>query len=96
MYLMKSKWCRKFLVALKQSLSSQDGNPPTSALTSALPHPAAKGNCTCPTSPTPPHLPTCCPWAGRGAKNSSRKAPHPGPQLRKINAAQESPLLGGS
>lgn len=90
---MKFKWCTKFLDYLKQSLSSQNDNPSAFALSlESCPTQHQKG--IAPVYPAP--LPALCRWAGRGAKNSSRKAPSQVLSSIQINAIQESPPLGGS
>lgn len=90
---MQFKWCTKFLDYLKQSLSSQNDNPSAFALSlESCPTQHQKGIAPAYLAP----LPALCHWAGRGAKNSARKAPSQVLGSIRISAIQESPPLGGS
>lgn len=95
MYSLKSKWCIKFLDLLKQSVSSQDSNPPTSALSlESCPTQQHKGIAPA-LPPHPAHqLPTLCHWAGKRTKNHLEK--HPGQVLSsiQINAAMKAIYWG--
>lgn len=66
-----------------EAVTLQPGQPCLHLCSRVLPHLAARRPCACPPLPpaTPPPPPTLCHWARRGTKNSSRQAPHPGPEL---------------